>query len=216
VLAHATCKRRRIMKYVAVVFLAVLTRPLVVAAQPSQPQPHEPTWIVGGGLGLGGVSAVNDSDVPSIGDVGFGEVLFRPARAVPLYIHAMYAGSIRSSNNTWSNPRIGAEYRPCQRLGLCVLFDADVGYLSVRDICQDSGNGTSSCDGSATFSPVARSGFALSGRFGVDVGWEHVRVRFALDATRALPDAQFKVAQLYGTHDLGSFFALEVGVAAAF
>jgi hypothetical protein len=195
--------------------LAVLACPLVAVAEPStSPASSDPRWIVGAGIGAGGVAQATDNGDPfsGVGSVAFAEVLFRPARHVPVYLRAMYAGSMSTNNDAFFNARIGGEYRPCSGPIFCFVFDADVGYLHVTDICQDAPSGIPICRDSAP----DKGGVSLNGRFGVDFGWPNVRVRLAVDATRAPASQQYSVTQYSQTVNLGSFAAFELGVAAAF
>jgi len=188
----------------------------------ADPAATSPSWIVGGGIGGEGIrpsAAYN----PSGEDSGFiplafllgavhGEIAYRPPRW-PIYAHAMVSSGTNGSDDARWSARLGGEYRPCTtRGGACFVADADVGYLHVAGICQNSPGDMQGCTSDAG----TRAGVALGGRLGFDVGWTHVRIRTTLDYTRAFPMDRFAVDQ-YGAHrDLGGFLMLDVGVAAAF
>jgi hypothetical protein len=178
-----------------------------------------PTTIVGVGIGGAGISPTytyspSGDPAPALLLVGIihAEAAYRPSQRVPLYVRAAYVHGTSLGNNTWWNARLGGELRGCSSPRLCGIVDADVGYLHIADLCQDMPSATGSgCNGDA---PV-RGGLSLNGRIGVDTGWEVVRVRIALDFTRALPANQFTLMQYGESRDLGGFVTFEIGVALA-
>jgi hypothetical protein len=191
-----------------VVVISFVTFPFVAGAQPAA----EPTWIVGAGVGIGGVGLATDNGDPfsGTGGVVYSEALFRPAPRVPVYLRAMFAGGARQQNNAWWTARLGGEYRPCNGTAFCFVFGADLGYLHVDDVCRDAS--TDLCDGTAP----PRNGTTISGRAGIDAGWKRVRVRATVDATRAFAADRFTVVQYGAPQNLGSFASFELGVAVAF
>ena len=195
-----------------IAFVIVLLRALGAAAQPAPAPPAEPTWIIGGGVGLGGVAPSTDEDGPDPGGVAFGEIAYRPWRLQGVFVHATYATGARRFNNAWWQARIGGESRACTSSAFCILLDGDVAYVRVTDICQDTATDGGLCSGHA---PDA-GGVSVTGRFGIDAGWRHVRVRAAFDVTHVFADDRLTVQQYNGTTQLDTFLALEVGLAAAF
>jgi hypothetical protein len=209
----------------AFVFLAVLVHPLVAAAQPDiAPSPgassasRDPTWIVGGGIGGPGIvpsqcySPDGDCYLPNvILGIVYGEVEYRLAPRVPVYVRASYVTGTIAYDTSWWTARLGGEYRPCTSgKALCAIVGADLGVLQSTNLCQDGP--MRSCEVEA----ASRTGFAVNGRLGIDTGWQHVRVRVAVDSTRALPVSRFTLDQYGTSRDLGRYLTLEFGVAAAF
>jgi hypothetical protein len=205
------------MRFRSLLVFAITFRSMLAIADPlPTPTATPPSWIVGTGIGLGGVARPTspDADGPNIGGVAYAEVEYRPSPRAPIHMRAMFSGGTRTLDTTWSAFRLGAEYRPCDDGPFCAILGVDVGYLHVGELCQDTTSmSVYGCDGPAP----DRNGVSVSGRVGFDTGWQHVRVRAVLDYTRALPaDDRWKVVQYGATNDLGSFLSFELGVAAVF
>lgn len=203
----------------AAIACAVLSSAAVSSADPARDEdvepPFEPRWLVGASLGGPGDKCCNDSSF--VAGYGFVEAGVRPYEPMSLWAHAMLtrgrSGVEGVGAAAWWSARVGPEARGCTYTNrVCAFVSGDLGYLSVYQLVADVPNPA----GGTTLAPIApRRGLTLGGRFGLDFGWDYVRVRVALDFNRAVT-GNFAVLQDGAPEDYGRVNGLDLGAVATF